>query len=547
MANKKKNNNNKEDYKLVVSNQNDFPYNYDEQNETNKLWQRNNENTKSDYDDRSYGNIYEDDPRQSSEYYKTSVLKRERAKNTILHILLALVLCGLGGYGLHLSNSASKIKNTVEEFEKRYSDYNKVNDSYKEYVKYLFEDLERTKTTIYPDLIQSLPETKNYSKYCLPCSVMYPELKDVFNVRAAKRRIENIKNIPLSETNLYIELASKVKDSIDNYKDPKYVSAFDILQKPSITDLDQSLNIFRSWLWASMYYISQEKPQEALLLAYAPILACQDIEANSADGAAINTDLLELQIDTCNQLLYLANYSKIDTELGKKISINFFKILKSEPSFTRKVENNMRCENNFYKYLKKHNNAFAIYVHNSKTYKDWYEKLYNGAIKNIKEVEDTGDYSKFSSWQKEIINEIKTQKQENLTSEFDSNQYLNEMEITMCRKAFSNSLLDYFSYFCLYQEKKAIMTGTAVAIAYKVFQEEKNREPFSVYELKEWLGIDEIPNDPLYRKPYSFSTDYYSSSYPRYLFTAFSLNNSYYKGVFIKETLIKFLVNKSKF
>ena len=191
MANKKnRNNNNQEDYKLVVSNQNEFPYNYEEQNETNKLWQRNNENTKNDYDDRSYGNIYEDDPRQSSEYYKTAVQKREKTQNTLLYILLALVLCGFGGYGLHLSNSASKIKETVEDFEKRYSDYNKVNDSYKEYVKYLFEDLERTKTTIYPDLIQSLPETKNYSKYCLPCSILYPKLEDVFKVRTTNRRID---------------------------------------------------------------------------------------------------------------------------------------------------------------------------------------------------------------------------------------------------------------------------------------------------------------------------------------------------------------------
>ena len=278
------------------------------------------------------------------EYAGPLIKEREERKKT---------LSGTGFIALIIVTVLITIaQKSFKDFEEKYSYYNELNDSYNEFAKYLNVDLERTKETSYPYLIENFPETKNYEKYCLPCCSIFNEIEDVFkNKINIKRKLEYIKNIPLSETSLYIELAEKTNELIDKYKKPVYPPASEILSKPSVTDLEKTMDIFRSWLWASLYYSSQNNSKVALLLAYAPILACQDIEANSADGAAIDKNIIDIQIDACKQLLYLANFTDIDVEICKKISKNFIEVISAEPSFTRKVDNYIRCHKNIYLFL----------------------------------------------------------------------------------------------------------------------------------------------------------------------------------------------------
>lgn len=269
-----------------------------------------------------YGNFYnsDDSGRDNSDFaqkmYEDYVEQhdKETAKSNYISFIMAFTVVVV------LSIGCFVIEIRINNFNDKFAFYNELNDSYNEFVKYQYVDLERTKKTSYPSLIESFPETKNYEKFCLPCSSIHNDIEGIFKNKFIKRKIESIKNIPLSETTLYVELSEKVSDLIDNYKKPVYTPASEILKNPSITDIEKTLNIFRSWLWASLYYSLQNNSKVALLLAYAPILACQDIEANSADGAAINTDIIDVQIDACKQLLYLANYTDIDIETSRKIS-----------------------------------------------------------------------------------------------------------------------------------------------------------------------------------------------------------------------------------
>ncbi len=501
------------------------------------------------YNDNSQENVdYDYGYNESNENYEKEY-KKEKPSNSTTTIVVLIVLLGVFATGAFiLSSIVTDSKRTIKDFEEKYSNYNDINDSYKEFVKYLFVDLERTATTTFPVLIKDLPETKDYSKYCLPCTSIYPDLQNVFFENLTKRKLENISHIPLSETDLYLNLASKTNELIDNYNGQKYLPASEILKLPSITDLDLCNKILRSWLWASMYYASQNKNEEALLLAYAPILVCQDIEANSADGASMNTEMQKVQIEACEQLIYLANFSRIDSKLSKKISINFIKVINSEPSFVRKLDNYLRCSKNFYSFLEKENNAFAKFVHNSNTYKDWYNKLYNGAREQITEIEKTGNFSKFYLWQKDfnsLIEEAEPiQNNKNKNIELDPYKRFNEFELTMCRKAFSKDYTDYFYYYCRNLEKIAIMKGTAVALAFSAYETEKNLLPLNEGDLNNWLGID-IPFDPLTRRPYVFYSKKRSdmpSAYRLnrrcdYLFSASSFPNAYYKCTYLKDDL----------
>ena len=430
-------------------------------------------------------------------------------------------------------------QNRIKDFEEKYSYYNELNDSYNEFAKYGFVDLERTKETSYPYLIENFPETINYEKYCLPCCSIFNEIEDVFkNKNNIKRKIEYIKNIPLSKTSLYIELAEKTNELIDKYKRPVYPPASEILNKPSVTDLEKSMDIFRSWLWASLYYSSQNNSKVALLLAYAPILACQDIEANSADGAAIDTNIIEIQIDACKQLLYLVNFTDIDVEICKKISKNFIEVISAEPSFTRKVDNYIRCYKNIYQFLEKKNNAFAKYVSNSKRFKELNTLLFEGAPTKILAIATTGNFSKFNEWQNDITNELQKIK----AYPHESSELFKVQEQIFCQKAFSDSYVNYFYYYCLNLEKLAILRGTAIALGFKAFNSEVNkyRRPVSEYTLNKWLEAN-IPIDPLSRRHYNFV------GYQRYDFVGSPVNIAYYKEQYIKGKYLPLLLKNKNY
>ena len=473
--------------------------------------------------------------------------KEKKSSNSIATIIILVAILGVFVIGaIIVSCFVADSKRTVKEFEEKYSSYNEIIDSYNDFVKYLYVDLERTATTTFPVLIEDFPETKDFSKYCLPCTPIYQNLEDVFDENITRRKLYNISRIPLSETDLYLNLASKTVELIDNYKEPNYLPASEILTLPSITDFDLCIKILRSWLWASQYYAFQKRNNEALLLAYAPILVCHDIEANSADGAAMNTEMLKVQIEACEQLIYLANFTKIDSDLYKKISINFIRIVNSEPSFVRKVDNYLRCRKNYYSFMEKENNAFAKFVYNSKTYKDWSNKFFNGAREQITKIEENGNFSKFYIWQKDFNSLIKEPipiQNNNKRKKFEIDPYkrFNEFELIMCRKAFSYGYIDYFYYYCMNLEKIVIMKGTAVALAISAYEADKNVFPLTDKDLNSWLGID-IPLDPITRNPYVFDSGhhstYFSNHRKNYLFTASSIHSGYYKCTYLKDSLL---------
>ncbi len=487
-----------------------------------------------------YGNFYnsDDSGRDDSDFaqkmYEDYVEQhdKETAKSNYISFIMAFTVVVV------LSIGCFVIEIRINNFNDKFAFYNELNDSYNEFVKYQYVDLERTKKTSYPSLIESFPETKNYEKFCLPCSSIHNDIEGIFKNKFIKRKIESIKNIPLSETTLYVELSEKVSDLIDNYKKPVYTPASEILKNPSITDIEKTLNIFRSWLWASLYYSLQNNSKVALLLAYAPILACQDIEANSADGAAINTDIIDVQIDACKQLLYLANYTDIDIETSRKISKNFINVINAEPSFTRKVDNYIRCDNNFYQFLVNKNNAFAKYVSNSKEFKELSKLLFDGAKQQIIDIENTGDYSKFYNWQNDFNNKL----QKVRSYPKDSDELFKQQEMIMVQKAFENSFVNYFNYYCLNLEKLAIMNGTAIALAFKALDsEDKNhRRRINEFILNKWLGIS-IPKDPLSRKSYSFV------GYQGYSLVGSPVKNDHYKGQYIKGKYLPLLLKRRNF
>ena len=430
------------------------------------------------------------------------------------------------------------LKNTAEDFEKKYSQYNEINYAFKDFTKYSYVDLERTATTSYPILIEDFPETKNFAKYCLPCTSIFSNLENVFDLEMTKRKIENIKHIPLSETDLYLNIASKTNDLIDNYQEPYYPSAFDIIKKPSVTDYKLSLRVLKSWLWASLYYASQDKTSEALLLAFAPILVCQDIETNSADGADMDTKIAEVKIDACKQLLYLINFYKLDKSLIKKIAITFIKIVNSEPSFVRQIENHMRCDKKYFSYLEKENNAFVKYILNSKMHKEWYDRIFNEAREQIRELEKSGDFSNFNSWQKNLYSQLlganqkQDKKAKGKTQIINSYIIFKEQELTLTRKALNHQVPYFGYYYFIYLEKIAIMKGTAVALAFKAYMAEKSIKPFAESELNTWLGIY-IPKDPLSRRAYRFHPSFNS----KYLLEGSTIKNAYYSPVYIENNL----------
>ncbi len=502
-------------------NPNDYGNTVDDSNDFKRNLGNVFEDTPNDYANshnrNHYENTYEDDSNNfADEMYKSYIRKNPKKRSYFSTIILTL---------LTFSVLIGQITLLIYRFN--LNTYNELNDSYIKLFQYKYIDLERTETTSYPKLIKIFPETKNFKEYSLPCSIIHPELKDVFNTKLIKRKLEDIKNLPLEKTDLYINLANKINDSIDDYRDPVYPSAFDILQKPSVTNLKQTFDILNSWLWASLYYTSQNMNKEALLLAYAPILVCQDIETNSADGADINIDMIEVQIAACKQLLYLANYAEIDEDLCQKIYKNFNRIVNLEPSFTRKIENRMRCDNNFFSIMEKKGNAFAKYINNSKIYKDMYNILYNGAIEQTKEIELTGNYSKFYTWQKEIL----TKFQIPTSNKKDSSKDVSNIEATICKKAFSHSVIDFFDYYCLNIEKITIMKGTALALGIKANKLKRDKKALTnnMPVNKIYQGTD-IPKDSSSRIKY----DVISEGKKVKFYTSI-IKNQYYNCIFIKD------------
>ena len=537
----KKTNHALESYKQNIDNYygnpNDYGNTYsDEPNNFGNSYNDIQNNYNDSYNSDDYSSNYNNDDHSdfAEDMYKSYVKEHPKKRSYFSTIILIL---------LTFSVLIGQITFLIYKY--RLSFYNELNDSNIKLIQYKYDDLERTQTTAFPYLIEKFPETKNYSKFCLPCTSIFPELKDVFNTKLTKREIENIKNIPLDDTDLYKRLADKTEDLINKYKEPIYLSAFDILQKPSVTDLNQTYNILRSWLWTSLYYSYQGKKREALLLAYAPILVCQDIEVNSADGADINIDLMEVQLDACKQLLYLANYTETDGDLCKKISKNFIKILSVEPSFTRKIENRMRCDKNFFAVMGKKGNAFAKYINNSKKYKELYEMLYEGAIEQTKEIEKTGNFQKFYLWQKDITNKFQepdssNSNKSNKSSKKNTDIFFWNMESTMSIKAFSNSIKNFYFYYCLNLERISIMQGTAVALGLKAYElKVDSRTTIETDTLGNWLGIN-IPLDPISRSSYVF---YVNSKFE---FTAASFKNNYYNSYYLKgEIYLPLLLNKA--
>lgn len=442
--------------------------------------------------------------------------------------LIAIIYIVILGFLTFMAISITTLNKTTQFFEEEYTKYNEINDSYNDFLKYTHDDLERTATTSYPVLIKDFPETQNFARYNLPCTSIFQSLEIVFYEKMTERKLKNASHFPLQETDLYLNLASKTNDLIDNYQDPVYPSAWDILQKPSVTDYKLSMRILKSWLWASMYYASQNKTSEALLLAYAPLLVCQDIETNTADGADLNTKKSEVQIEACEQLLYLINFFKIDSNLCKKISINLIKIVNSEQSFVRQIENSMRCDKNYYSYLEKENNAFAKYILTSKKHKDWYNKIFNDAKEQIRNLEKTANYSKFTSWQIEMFSKIiepkqnKGKKPKVIIPNLDPYKTFKDQELTLCRKALINQVPYFGYYYFINLEKIAIMKGTAAALAFKAYEVEKKKKHISEQELNQWLGIN-IPKDPISNESYTLS---YSSNFSLQG-TTISKNKSY--------------------
>ena len=456
--------------------------------------------------------------------------------------LIAIIYIVILGFLTFMAISITTLNKTTQFFEEEYTKYNEINDSYNDFLKYSHLDLERTATTTYPVLIKDFPETQNFAKYCLPCTPIFQSLEIIFYEKMTERKKKNASHIPLQETDLYLNLASKTNDLIDNYQVPVYPSAFDILQKPSVTDYKLSMRILKSWLWASMYYASQNKTSEALLLAYAPLLVCQDIETNTADGADMDTKKSQVQIEACEQLLYLINYFKIDSNLTKKISINLIKIVNSEPSFVRQIENFMRCDKNYYSYLEKENNAFAKYILKSEMHKEWYNKIFNDAKEQIRQLEKTANYSKFTSWQIDLFSKIiepnqnKGKKTKVVIPNLDPYKIFRDKELTLCRKALTNQVPFFGYYYFINLEKIAIMKGTAVALAFKAFEAEKKKRPISEQELNQWLGIN-IPKDPISNQSYSPS---YRSDF---ILNGTTINkNKSYNPVYIKN-ILPLLVN----
>lgn len=65
---------------------------------------------------------------------------------------------------------------------------------------------------------------------------------------------------------------------------------------------------------------------------------------------------MQIQIEACYQLLFLTNYIETNDILCKTISKHLMHIINDEPSSTRKIENCMRRDNNFYSFLEKQGN-----------------------------------------------------------------------------------------------------------------------------------------------------------------------------------------------
>ena len=151
--------------------------------------------------------------------------------------------------------------------------------------------------------------------------------------------------------------------------------------------------------------------------------------------------------------------------------------------------------------------------------------LFEGAKQEIIDVEKTGDFSKFNQWQNDITNKL----QKIRAYSKDSNELFKIEEQIICQKAFSNSITNYFYYYCLNLEKIAIMRGTAVALGFKAFDSEDKRFRRHVSEsiLNKWLGTT-IPIDPLARRPYNFV------GYRNYGFVGCPVKNDYYEGQYIK-------------
>ena len=130
-------------------------YNYDDYGNYD------NQDNYDSYDNlNDYGNFYnsDDSGRDDSDFaqkmYEDYVEQhdKETAKSNYISFFMAFTVVVV------LSIACFVIEIRINNFNDKFAFYNELNDSYNEFVKYQFVDLERTKKTSYPSLIESFPE-----------------------------------------------------------------------------------------------------------------------------------------------------------------------------------------------------------------------------------------------------------------------------------------------------------------------------------------------------------------------------------------------------